>query len=57
MDSWVMKADPASELVKDEKQKLLYVFRLWRLSAASSSGFLKSLLKGNERSQMHQESR
>lgn len=26
MDSWVMKETPISELVEDEKQKLLYVF-------------------------------
>lgn len=26
MDSWVMKDTPVSELVEDEKQKLLYVF-------------------------------
>lgn len=26
MDSWVMKETPLSELVEDEKQKLLYVF-------------------------------
>ena len=26
IDSWVMKETPISELIEDEKQKLLYVF-------------------------------